>query len=140
MAALWRSPSRRSVWRLLSLCVECHEGKSRFVKVSQHTLRSTYQPTGQPPINQWSQHFFFFLMLLLLLLLLFVLFNWVFGVLRGFRGFCSSSPPPAARRPNGSPGPRSAAELSADRKQKNHIHSYNTYTWILMCVCGCGSM
>ena len=71
-------------------------------------------------------------LMLLLLLLLFVLFNWVFGV---FGVFAAAAP----LRPTGSPGPiGGAAELSADRKQKNHIHSYNTYTWILMC--GSGSM
>ena len=50
-----------------------------------------------------------------------ILFNWVFGVLRGFRGlrgFRSSSPPPAARWQNGSPGPRSARRRNFPRIEK----------------------
>ena len=49
-------------------------------------------------------------------------------------------PPSGRAEAERKPGPSigEAAELSANRKQKNHIHSYNTYTWILMC--GSGSM
>ena len=48
-------------------------------------------------------------------------------------GFFAAAPPPA-ENPNFLRWRRRRRWISADRKQKNHIDSYNTYTWILMCV------